>query len=178
MEVFALAWRDKFEHDKYTIPQSIFTRRYLEENGRLDIWDIMGEYNRGIAQSAHMTESGKETDEQSLRHINKLRADMYDKWTEVIKGRREGVAVARVGNRIGADIRRADYIAAKLLAARLADRLGANMNLRTEALFKLEATIVGFYEGASEYLRSVTLQWQVHYEQHLTVNQRQESGAL
>jgi hypothetical protein len=167
MEIFALAWRDKFEHDKHTIPQSIFTRRYLEENGRLDIWDIMGEYNQAIAQSAHMTESWKPIDERSWMHINKLRTDMFVKWAEANVGDPNSMTkedeenancVARVGNRIGADIRRADCIAVKRLAARLADRLGCDIDIHDEALFRLETVIFGFYAGAKEAIKSVNLQ--------------------
>lgn len=58
MELFGLAWSHKFKREEFTLPQSFFTKRYLEENGKLDIWDIMGEYNLANARSAVMTATG------------------------------------------------------------------------------------------------------------------------
>ena len=41
---FALGSSKKFNPEKFTCPQSILTKSYLEENGSLEIWNIMGEY--------------------------------------------------------------------------------------------------------------------------------------
>ena len=166
MELFGLAWSHKFKREEFTLPQSFFTKRYLEENGRLDIWDIMGGYNQAIARSAVTTANGEQMDAWSVTQINKLRADMFYKWAETNIGDRpmtkedkaHAKCVARVASRIRADIRRADCIAVKLLAARLADCLECNISLKTEAIFRLETAIFGFYIGAEEYLKSVNLQ--------------------
>ena len=170
MELFGLAWMHKFKREEYTIPQSLFTKRYLEENGRLDIWDIMGEYNQAIAQSSVMTATGEQMGGRVGRarivSLNKLRADMFDKWAGANIGDRSvtkededhAKCVARVANRIGADIGRGDCIAVKRLGARLADRLGCDINLKPEALFRLSAVIFGLYEGAKESIKSVNLQ--------------------
>ena len=171
MELFGLAWMHKFKREEYTIPQSLFTKRYLEENGRLDIWDIMGEYNQAIAQSSVMTATGEQMGGRVGRarivSLNKLRTDMFVKWAEANLGDPESTTkeeqdrancVAHALNRIGADIRRADCVAVKLLAARLAARLRCREDLESEALFRLETVIFGFYKGAEEYLKSVNLQ--------------------
>jgi hypothetical protein len=141
MELFGLAWSHKFERLEFTLGQSSYTQRYLEENGRLDIWDIMGEYNKAIAQSTELSDRW---------------AKVRDEWAK-----QEGDSfsnVARIVNRWDADIRRNDCILVKRLAAKLADRLGCDINLDSEALFRLQAVIFGFYNGAKEAIESVNLQ--------------------
>lgn len=168
MELFGLAWMHKFKREEYTIPQSLFTKRYLEENGRLDIWDIMGEYNQAIAQFSVMTATGEQMGGRVGRgrivSLNALRTDLFMYWAE--QWRKMGFratqadydALAHALNRIGADIRRADCVAVKLLAARLAVRLRCREDLESEALFRLETVIFGFYNGAKEAIKSVNLQ--------------------
>ena len=162
IELFALAWRDKF-----TIPQSIFTRKYLEENKKLKLWDIMGEYNQAIAQSTTMTEDGKQMDASRVAKANVARFNFFTKWAEANISDPSTTSeeedklincVTRVANRVGADVRRNDCILVKRLAARVADRLGCDINLKTEALFGLGAVIFGLYEGAKEAIKSINLQ--------------------
>lgn len=166
MEVFGLAWRDKFKRDEFTIRQSIFTNRYLEENGRPEVWDIMGEYNRAIADSATRAASGERQDAWRVAQSNKARADMFDKWAEANicdpsalteEEKKLATCVARVANRIGAEITRNDCILVKRLGARLAYRLGCDIGLNFEALLILGATIFGLYQGAKEAMKNVSL---------------------
>lgn len=171
LELFALAWGHKFRQEKFTIPQSIFTRRYLERNGKLEIWDIMGEYNQAVAQSATLTVTGAQMEGRIARaritSLNLSRSNIFDKWAEANIGDPSAPTdeestlancVARVANRIGADIRRNDCILVKRLTARLADRVNCDPNLSAEALFRLGAVIFGFHEGAMEAIKSVNLQ--------------------
>ena len=167
LEVFALAWAHRFKREEFTIPQSFFTRHYLEENGKLDIWDIMGEYNQAIDDSVTLTATGERMEDWRVAKANVARFNMWNKWMEANisdpksmtkEDEDHAKCVARVANRIGADIRRNNSILVGRLAARLADRLGCNINLETEALFRLGAFIYGFYRGAKEYLKSVELQ--------------------
>jgi hypothetical protein len=171
MELFAFALQcsKKFKTEQYTIPQSVFTRSYLEEEGRPDIWNIMGEYNQVIAMSATMSANGKPTQgnigRAQVTFINDMRTNIASKWYEnnigdkaVTNEDREQIGCAvRVFNRLGADIKHADGVVVKLLASRLANRLECNVNLEPEALFRLVATIFGFYKGAEDYLKSVSL---------------------
>lgn len=171
MEVFALAWLAKFKREKFTLTQSFVTWHYLVENGRLDIWDAMGEYNQALAQSITLTATGEQmagrTGRARITYNNMQRVSLFDKWAEANIGdsstpteeeKMLAKCVARVANRIGVDMRRANCIATKQLAARLADRLGCDTNLRTEILFRLAAWTFGFYNGAKDYLKSVSLQ--------------------
>jgi len=167
LELFGLAWGRKFKKEEFTIPQSAFTRHYLEESKRLEIWDIMEEYNQAIAQSVTMTEDGKQMDEMRVAKANLARVKFFDKWakanisdTSASTEEEKGLAncVASVANRIGADIKRNDCILVKRLTSRVADRLGCDINLKYEALYWLGTAIFGLYEGAKEAIKSVNLQ--------------------
>jgi len=164
MELFAFACSKNRKTDKYAIRQSFFARSYLEENGRLDIWGIMGEYNLPIAMSATMDATGKPTPGAIGRaQVTSVNLRRYEavKALETIMKDYEDHQIGCVNlavNFIGADIKRADSVVVKLLCSRLASRLGCDVNLKSEALFRLAAIILGFYKGAEEYLKSVDLQ--------------------
>lgn len=168
---------EKFPHDiifpalfeEFTIPQSIFTMRYLEENGKLELWDIMGEYNKVVAQSSTINESGEVTDAKLAAKVNVARAAFSKKWLIVTLGPRRvlteeeqiiAICVGRVANRIGADIHREDKgvnVTLGLLSGIIAHRLGYDANPQFEALILLGSIALGFYNGAEEYLKSVEL---------------------
>jgi hypothetical protein len=166
LELFGLAWGHKFKQEEFIIPQSAFTRHYLEESEKLEIWDIMSEYNQAIAQSVTMTEDGKQMDAMRVAKANLARFNFAKKWFEANVGNPSALTneentlaqcVGRVANRIGADVTRNDCILVKRLAARLADRLGCDINLNSEALFRLGAFIFGLYEGAKEAIKSAKI---------------------
>jgi len=50
-EILALTWYDKFG-DKSAVQQSVFTKGYLTETGREDIWRDMEPYNQALARAA------------------------------------------------------------------------------------------------------------------------------
>ena len=170
IEMFGLAWSGKFKQEDLRISQSIFTRRYLEENGRLDIWDIMGEYNHVIAYSASADGNGEQMGGAQAEKLNGQRASVLNKWlsesnivntddvTQEEKG--ELTCAVRVVNRIGADIWREDKgvnVTLGLLSGMLASRLGYDVNTKTEALIRLGSVVLGFYNGAEDYLKSIDL---------------------
>lgn len=167
MEIFALAWSQKFKQDKYIFAQSFFTRSYLEENSRLDIWNIMLEYNQIVAMSATTDANGKQYSGRigisKIGFVTTLRDNLWKDWEKRNIGNRTPTekdednlrCLARVINRVGADINREDCVVVKLLSSRLSSRLGCGVNLKSEALFSLASTIFGFYKGSEEYLKSV-----------------------
>ncbi len=168
VELFGLAWLHKFKREEFTLPQSFFTKRYLEENGKLEIWDIMGEYNLAIAKSSVMTATGEQMGTAYLVSMNKLRNDMFHKWYETNIGDRstteeneeQAKCVARVANRIGADLMKNKEIGNRRITALLLYRLGWKIDedLSEEALSRLIAITFGLYEGAKEAIKSVNLQ--------------------
>jgi len=172
MELFALAWMRRFKREGLAVSQSLFTKCYLEEKGNLAIWDTMGEYNQAVARSATTTETGQQVagplGRGQVAFLNSLRFGVFKKWAQksedAVGDRTQGEereellnGVARVANRIGADIKRRNGILVKLLTARAADRLGCEVTLSFGALFRLAALIQGFYQGASEAIAEVDL---------------------
>lgn len=173
MELFAFAfqWSKKFKPEKkYAIPQSLFTRSYLEENGGIEIWDIMLEYNRVIAKSATMNAAGEimpgALGRAWITNINLTRSNAWEDWMKATvvnvdattQEEKDGMeCAARAINRVGADINQSDSVVVTLLISKLASRLGCDVNLKYEALVGLGGIILGFYQGAEEYIKSVDL---------------------
>lgn len=172
MELFALVWSQRFKQDKYTFPQSLFTWRYLKENGNLQLWDVMGEYNSVVSQSVNTYVSGAKYSGRIGRAntvaLNSFKTELAKEWIgknlvetsdTVLKEEEDNKAkcAGRVINRVGADVKRADGIVVKLLAASLAERLGCDLNLKSEAFNALVSIISSFCKGIEEYLKSVDL---------------------
>jgi hypothetical protein len=175
MELFGLAWLHKFKKEELAISQSLFTRRYLEENGRIEIWEAMGAYNQAIARSSITTvkqdPDGRRRftqidDDLLVARMNKARFDICTKWAESnlpkpeLMTEKDKITLAcavRVANRFGVDAKRFSSITVPLLASRLADRLGCDISIDFDALFRLGAFIFGFYEGAKEGLRDANI---------------------
>jgi hypothetical protein len=174
MELLGLTWQEKFKSEQYTIPQSFFTRNYLQKINKTQIWDIMQEYNHKIAMSATMTEDLKQIGEVGggagmvkAAELNKSRADMFDRWCDrnikdINNMTQEDEAnlncVARAANRIGVNFKRFDCVTAKALVTRLVVRLDCDAYINTEAAFRLSALIFGLHEGAKEAINDVDIQ--------------------
>ncbi|MBE0415184.1 MAG: hypothetical protein IBX36_01395 [Dehalococcoidia bacterium] len=67
------------------------------------------------------------------------------------------LVVAHVVSRMLVDIGRNDCILVKLLAARLAERLGCDVSLNSEALFRLGVIIFGFHRGVKELIKDINI---------------------
>ena len=169
MELFALAWSHKFEREDFAIKQSVFTRSYLEENNRLDIWDIMLEYNHAISMSGATSDLGDEMDEKHVAKIHRLKEDFREKWLKAKihsvhkdigamtqEEQKEYVCICCVANRIGIDFKKAGVVLSKLITAKLTARLGCE-NLKPETLPRLAIVTISLYKNAEEYLESVEL---------------------
>jgi len=157
-ELFSFAWFQKYVKDTVTIPQNVFTKQYLTEKGKLDIWDIMGEYNHVIARSSTKTASGEKEEGRVARSKNAFfdttKLELFKKWEG------KGVdlkCVARALNYFGADIKQSNGIVVKLLAANLVERVGCNENLKDEAAIILIDEIYDLYKGVADTIKNVRL---------------------
>ncbi len=155
IELFGLAWMHHLKWDKYTLPEIVFTKHYLEENGHLEIWDTMGTYNEVIGRPEIESVTGKRTRKAWIVRLNKVRTDLFAKWVEAGV---EPDCASRVVNRIGSDVSWNRGITMQMLPSSLAARVGWDINLNSEALFRLAAIIYGLYNGAKEAIKSVSLQ--------------------
>ena len=149
-EVFALAWLHQLG-DKHAAAQSAYTKGYLEQKGRQDIWANLEPYNRAIARSSTLGHTYETAIGRAyLTFRNTMLADLFDKWhTQGL----EPDAVARAANRLLTEVAWKKGITAAFLMLTLCDRLGCELN--EEGQFRLIAVIRGLYDGARERLRQV-----------------------
>lgn len=155
-ELFALAWLHQFG-DKLAIVQSDFTKHYLHEKKRDDIWDNSESYNQAIARSTTLGKTPKKAfDRVFLGRVSTTRMDLFKKYHN---DGHDPKCVARVLNRLFADDAWKKGITAGLLMFALCDRFGFESNFEPtkEAQFRLTAIIRGFYDGAKQALRGIKI---------------------
>ena len=98
--------------------------------------------------------------------MNSYRFSLFEKWikgniadrqspTNEEKEKLECLAIAL--KRVGAETKRADCVAIKLLGMTLVERLGV-VNLKEKAIIDLGSIVFGFHARAQSYLKSVALQ--------------------
>jgi len=155
-ELFALAWLHQFG-EKLAIAQSTFTKCYLHEKKRDDIWDDSEPYNQAIARSSTLGKTSKNAfDRVYLARVIKTRFDLFKQFCD--EGH-DPKCVARVLNRLLADKAWERDITAGLLMFALCDRLGFESNFEPtkEVEFRLTVIIRGFYDGAKQALEKIKI---------------------
>jgi hypothetical protein len=154
-ELFALAWLHKFG-DKMAVAQSVFTKGYLHEKKRNDLWDNSEPYNQAIARSSTAGYTSETASGRAyLGSRNKKLADLFD---EYHKQGFEPESIARALNRLFTDAAWKRDITANFLTLTLCDRLGFKPDEpNKEAQFRLTAVIHGLYDGARQSLDKVRI---------------------
>lgn len=150
-ELFALAWTHKFISGKTVIAQSAFTKRYLHEKDRRDIWDGMGEYSRAIdgATLHWLTNLGK----MNLSFNYHMREDLTAK--NIKEAKELGIdideSVERVNYRLWSENAWRQKIILTAIQSVFYKKLQLNPDeLNDEALFRVAAIIKGLYDGAQQ----------------------------
>jgi hypothetical protein len=157
-EIFALAWLHK-NGEGLAVAQSIFTKKYLYENDREDIWTGMESYNSAIAHASKVGLSGA-----GQARLLRKRADAANKWIEIAnkEGRPIDEADGRPVNRFFSEVawrkRNTIYFLILVLCHKLElgygpSYLGPNIDAQT----CLGAAIRGLYDGVAEALNEVTI---------------------
>jgi len=148
-ELFALAWLHKFG-DKSAIIQSVFTKKFLNENGRDDIWNGMEEYNKAVSHSVTV---GLEKINQAF--VIRTRLDLAD--LHIANAKKNGIAIdegiGRPVNRLLSENawkkRSTGYFLILALCHRLGLGSGPNyLGPNENAQFQLQVFIQGLYDGA------------------------------
>jgi hypothetical protein len=155
-ELFALAWLHKFG-DKLAVAQSTFTKHYLHEKKRDDIWDDSDSYNQAIARSSILGKTSKKAfDRVYLGRVFKARADLFDKYH--YEGHDPQCVIPPL-NRLFSEKAWKKGVTAGLLMFALCDRLGFEPNFEPnkEARFRLTAAIRGLYDGARQSLGNIKI---------------------
>jgi hypothetical protein len=81
-ETLALTWYDKFG-DRSAVEQSVFTKGYLAEIGREDIWRDMEPYNQALARAATGGKNpGSASGRVSIGFIVNMRVELFKKYHE------------------------------------------------------------------------------------------------
>jgi len=150
-ELFALAWTHKFISGKIVVAQSDFTKSYLHEKSRDDIWAGMEPYNNMIdSVTLHwLTSLGK----MNLIFNYNMREDLTKKNIEAAKelGVENDDSVARVNHRLWSENAWKQKQMLGPLVFTFCERIGVNAHeLNQEAQFRLATTIKGLYDGAEQ----------------------------
>jgi hypothetical protein len=150
-ELFALAWTHKFVSGKVVVAQSDFTKSYLHEKGRNDIWAGMESYNNMVdSVMLHwLTNLGK----VNLSFNYNMREDLTKKNIEAAKELRieNDDRVARVNHRLWSENAWKQKLMLGPLVFTFCERTGINAHdLNQEAQFRLAAIIKGLYDGAEQ----------------------------
>ena len=152
-EVFGLAWLHELGN-KLIAAQSEFTKRYLEEEGRLDIWEAIEPYNQAIALSSTLGQQGDTPSGRAyLTRTNYERLQMCNHWYE--QGF-EPKCAARAANRFFTEEAWEGGLTPGFLMLTLCDKLGCEVN--EEAQFRLMAVIMGLYDGSRAAFREVEIE--------------------
>lgn len=159
-EVFGLAWGHQFD-ERLAVAQSDFTKNYLHEKGRDDIWDNTEFYNQAIARSStYIAGNPKTPDYGFLAKVNKTRMDLF---TQFHNEGYDPVVIARALNRLFTKDAWKKDITAELLMYGTYDHLGFGPNCdesawaNHEAQFRGKGVIHGFYNGASEAMENIKI---------------------
>jgi len=155
-ELFALAWLHEFG-EKLAVAQSTFTKHYLHEKKRDDIWVDMESYNQAIARSSTLGKKQKEAvDRAYLIRVNKTRLDLFE---QLHKEGHDPECIARALNRLFTEEAWNKDVTAGLLMFSLCDRLGfeSSFEPNKEAQFRIMAVIHGLYDGALQSLKNIEI---------------------
>ena len=150
-ELFALAWTHKFISGKKVVAQSAFTKQYLAEKGKDDIWNGMESYNNMIdSVTLHwLTSQGK----MNLSFNYGMREDLT---AENIKAAKElGIdiddSIARVNHRLWSENAWKQKLLLGPLVFTFCEQIGVDANnLTKDAQFRLAVVIRGLYEGVQQ----------------------------
>ncbi|NLY01667.1 MAG: hypothetical protein GXY83_36740 [Rhodopirellula sp.] len=154
LEMIGTAWTHASKSE-VAFEVSKFTKQYLADLDRRDLWEAMGAYNQIVAQSATKGEG-----ERLQAAIAKQRADLFDDLFDNLAKResdREWVAdaIARVANRIGSERSRKTGKMQAFVGIRVMSRL--EIEGSDQIVEGLAAVVHGFYQGATEALDKVEL---------------------
>jgi hypothetical protein len=152
-ELFSLAWFHEFG-DKSAIQQTIFTKEYLINNHKEEIWNDIEPYNQTIAQSAtHGCDSSTAPGRMRIYSVTKMRLDLSKKYFN------EGIdpkCVARAINKFGTQSNwQSLRIALGYLVITLCKNLNYTFNEKTSEI--LIAMLKGLYDGSKQNLEKIKI---------------------
>ncbi|MDP2684834.1 MAG: hypothetical protein Q8P20_07410 [bacterium] len=157
-ELFALAWTHKFISGENVVIQSAFTKKYLHEKGRDDIWNSMEPYNNMTdSVTLHwLTSQGK----MNLSFNYNMRENLTTENLEIAKklGFASDDSIVRVNHRLWSENAWKQKLLLGPLVFTFCEQIGIDANnLAEEAQFRLAVVIRGLYEGAQQSWSNVKI---------------------
>jgi hypothetical protein len=154
-ELFALAWMHRFA-GKYAIAQSMFTKRYLQEKEKSNIWNSMEHYNEMVKSATlhWFTGLGK----MNSAFWNNMRNYIIDKNIKIAKkiGLEQDEIFVRVTNRLCSEYTWEQRIILGGFVDVFCKRIEIGQ-LKDEAGFRLSAVIQGLYNGDYHALKNIKI---------------------
>ena len=152
LEMIGTAWTHASKPE-VALAASEFTKQYLSDIGRSDLWDAMAKYNQAVAESAtYGADPSRGTGRAKITFVNVSRANLFDKLEATAS---DPDPVARVANRLGSEASWKAGIAQGLLAIRVTQRLGIE---GSDPIWdRLGTVALGYYRGAKEAVDGVKL---------------------
>lgn len=159
IELFGLACQHHLKRHDYALRQVIFTQSYLEQEGRVDIWGTMLDYNEAISVSTQDILERGGVLQAGTRHLTALRWLKGAEWsTAMMQSGANPQCVSRVMNRLASqDAWRRGYTLWRL-KMKLAVRLQWDTSLKSEGLLLLGVALLSQYNSAKAAIKSVNLQ--------------------
>ena len=175
LELFALAFFQRFNNFDKALQQGIFTLYYLRDKGRIDLWETMSAYTKAVAQTATMNDDGQlmtgktAIGRMTITRVNTLRAELFSKYYKIhVKDPKNptaderGIAdcIALVCNHIEADILRNKNIGNRRIATLFLYRLGAedifgeNWSPSEDFLLRIAVQPYSMYDFATQSLKN------------------------
>ena len=156
-ELFALLWVHNFGIES-AIKQSIFTKSYLHEKRKDDIWEGMEHYNKSVSHSI-LIQTGNSKD-----NIIKKRVDLFDRHENTYKDNEDAkYALARAINRAFSEkaykIGCTNYFLMLALCHKFGlgsgkEYLGPNKKAQSGFV----SAIAGMYSGMSKYFDNIEIE--------------------
>lgn len=145
-----------------------FTKKYLEMNKKLDVWEAMAFYNKEIAQAVtkkpfanlsgllpFLRIAGGEEGLREVRlRLEQTKIDIFSKpFKRFIT---DSECLTRLMNRVGNDEKEwSEGFISQGLSRRFAERLGYIKDLNWEGMFRFQALILGMYNGTQNFIETL-----------------------
>lgn len=142
MELFGLAWAHLQKEEDFLVREILFTRKYLDDMQRTEIWESMDDYNKTILRSAESMNPRQGQREQVVMRL-------------VNNGLEEEPA-RRVVNRAGSESSWTEGLISGLLSDTFKDRI--DCQLRSQGLQIVEGSIKDIYKEAEKTIKSFKIQ--------------------
>ena len=155
LETIGIAWGHKSKRE-VSVEISKFTKKYLADIDRSDLWEAMLVYNKLVAHAPISYAEAEKVPKDEVQNLSKfLNYSRYQFMDSLELDDNDGQAVARVVNRFGSEPPWKAGFSQPFLASRLTERLGLEFSI--PIIQHLGEVVDGFYRGAEEALEGVKL---------------------